>query len=305
MLETLQEKLQQQYAQLLTSGVQVVLVIFGFKINSSLGWTVILALVAALSLLAWSSTLSRRRAIGDTPTAKVASAAQGYAELEGRGRALEGQPLLAPRSLLPCLWYRYQVEKKDRDNNWKVVDQGRSDACLILEDETGQCLVDPTGAEILTRHKDTWTLGDQRTTEWLLQIGDSLYGLGQFHTLTGGDGLLDPAEDVKLLLAEWKKQPETLLRRFDLDGNGELSMEEWALARQAARREVAKERQAVQAQPEIHILEKPRDGRPYLLSNYSQSALARRYGLWALFHLSIFFLCLGAIPWARHFYPGG
>ncbi|QWT45236.1 hypothetical protein [Azospira inquinata] len=299
------EKLQQQYAQLLTSGVQVVLVIFGFKLNSSLGWTVILALVAGLSLLAWSSTLSRRRAIADTPTAKVASAAQGYGELEGRGRALEGQPLLAPRSLLPCLWYRYQVEEKDSDNNWKVVDQGRSDACLILEDETGQCLVDPAGAEILTQHKDTWTLGDQRTTEWLLQIGDPLYALGQFRTLTGGDSLLDPAEDVKLLLAEWKKQPETLLRRFDLDGNGELSMEEWALARQAARREVAKERQAVQAQPDVHILEKPRDGRPYLLSNYSQSALARRYGLWALYHLSVFFLSLGAIPWARHFYLAG
>ena len=75
-------------------------------------------------------------------TSKVASAAQGYVELIGSGRPLAGAPLISPVSQLPCLWYRYKIERKTSDNKWVLEDKGESDASFILEDGTGECVVD-------------------------------------------------------------------------------------------------------------------------------------------------------------------
>ena len=138
-----------------TSGVQLVLLAIAVQTHSRLGWLICVALLAMLSLVAWSTALRRRRSITDTPTAKVASAAQGYAELCGTGHALEGVPILSPTQHLPCLWYRYVVEEKDSDQKWKVVHRGESAGSFILDDSTGQCLIDPVGAEIVSAHKET------------------------------------------------------------------------------------------------------------------------------------------------------
>ena len=69
------------------------------------------------------------------------------------------------------------------------------------------------------------------------------------------------------------------------------------LARQAARREVEKMRRDIAAQPDLHLMRRPADGRLYLVTNLCPDKLARRYGLWALFHLIVFFAALGALPW--------
>jgi len=41
----------------------------------------------------------------------------------------------------------------------------------------------------------------------------------------------------------------------------------------------------------------PREGQLYLLTNIDPDKLARRYLWWAIFHLSVFFAALGALPW--------
>ncbi len=115
--------LRQSYAQFITSGGQLVLLFIGLKAESREGWIVCLALIAAISLIAWMSTLRRRRAITDTPTSRIASAAQGYVELLGAGRPLDYPPLLSHLTHLPCLWYRYQVEEKKGDK-WQKVSSG-------------------------------------------------------------------------------------------------------------------------------------------------------------------------------------
>lgn len=289
-------QLRWQTGQWVTSGAQLLLLIVGAQSESKEGWLISLGLMALLSLIAWASALRRRRAMADTPTSRIASAAQGYTELLGQGRPLEGLALRSPLTHLPCLWYRYTTEEKDSEGKWKEVDRGQSTASFIVDDGTGQCAVDPEGAEIHSRHKECWTRGDTRHTEWKLLQGDPIYALGQFRTLSGGDALLDPAEDLKQLLTAWKKDPAELRRRFDLDGDGHLDQEEWALARQAARREVEKLHLEARAQPEAHLMGRP-DGRLYLITNLAPEKLARRYGLWALFHLAVFFASLGALPW--------
>jgi hypothetical protein len=288
--------LRRGYAHLVTSGAQLLLLLIGLKLESRNGWLVCLSIMAAISILAWLSALNRLRAIRDTPTSKIASAAQGYVELTGRSHPF-GEPLLGKLSLLPCLWYRYRIERQDSENKWKTMDSGESDDTFILRDETGECVVDPEQAEIFTRHRDQWHDGDYRYTEWKLIEHDSLYVIGQFRTQGGGSLEFNTREELNALLAEWKKDMPALLKRFDLDNNCTLDMQEWMLARSAAKREVAKMMREAQAQQDINIISRPREGELFLISNLDQDKLSRRYLLWSWAHLLIFFGSLGGIGW--------
>jgi hypothetical protein len=283
------------YGQFITSGAQLLLLYIGAHTDSRSGWAVCLTLMAIVSLVAWTSTLRRRRAITDTPTSRIASAAQGYVELSGRGRPPD-PPLFSHLTRLPCLWHRWRVTEGS-GKNARTVDSGESEVPFLIDDGSGHCLVDPDGAEILTRHKESWSKGDYQYTEWKLLINDDIYALGEFKTLGGGSVELDARRDMNELLSAWKKDRTTLLKRFDLDSDGELSEKEWGLARQAARREVSRMHREARNESDLHTLNRPRNGRLYLLSNIDPNRLARRYLLWSLFHLATFLGALGAIPW--------
>ena len=288
--------LRREYAHLVTSGAQLLLLLVGLKLESRNGWLICFSIMTAISILAWLSALSRLRTIRDTPTSKIASAAQGYVELTGRGHSF-GDPMLSKLSLLPCLWYRYRIEHRESEDKWKIVDSGESDDSFMLRDETGECVVDPEQAEILTRHRDQWHDGDYRYTEWKLIEHDNLYVIGAFRTQGGSSMDFDSREELGALLAEWKKDMPSLHQRFDLDGNGTLDMQEWMLARSAARREVAKMMREEQEQPDINIISRPREGELFLISNLDQDKLSRRYLLWSWAHLAIFFGALFGIGW--------
>jgi len=288
--------LRRNYAQLVTSGAQLLLVFAGIQMESRHGWLYCLAAIALISVFAWLSALSRLRAIRDTPTSKVASAAQGYVELIGRGQPLGDPPLLSKLSLLPCLWYRYKIEQRESENEWKVVDSGETSDSFMLRDDTGACVVDPEQAEIITRHHEQWRQGDFRYTEWNLIKNDPLYVIGQFRTHAGALEF-DSRAELNALLAEWKKDTPALRARFDLNNDGVLDMDEWMLARQAAKREVAKKMREAQAQPDINIICQPHDGKLFLISNLTPEKLSRRYLFWAWAHLVIFFGALGGIGW--------
>lgn len=289
-------RLRREYAQLVTSGAQLALLFIGIHLESREGWLGTLSAMAIVSLAAWLSALKRLRAVRDTPTSKIASAAQGYVELTGRGRPFGDTPLIGKLRQLPCLWYRYKVEQRTRDNKWKTVDSGESSDSFVLRDDTGDCVVDPERAEIITRHRDQWHQGDYRYTEWKLIGSDSLYVIGEFRTHSGAVEF-DSRTELNALLAEWKRDKPALHARFDLDGNGELGMQEWMLARQAARREVTKKKRAALAQPDIHFIGQPRDGKLFLISNLTPERLSRRYLFWSWAHVVIFFGALGVLGW--------
>ncbi len=288
--------LRRNYAQLVTSGAQLLLVVAGIQMESRKGWLFCLVAIAVISVFTWLSALGRLRAIRDTPTSKVASAAQGYVELIGRGHPLGDPPLLSKLSLLPCLWYRYKIERSNSKNKWEVVDSGETSDSFMLRDDTGACVIDPEQAEIITRHHDQWHQDDFRYTEWKLIKSAPLYVIGQFRTQNCALEFDNRAE-LNALLAEWKRDMPELHARFDLNNDGELDMNEWMLARQAAKREVAKKMCEAQAQPNINIICQPRDGKLFMISNLTPEKLSRRYLFWTWAHLVIFFSALGGIGW--------
>ena len=74
---------------------------------------VVTTLVAGAAFSAYQAwrNLCVVRLIEDTPAAKIRSAPQGYVEIEGIGRMMDGPPIIAKVSGLPCVWYRYKIEE--------------------------------------------------------------------------------------------------------------------------------------------------------------------------------------------------
>ena len=269
----------------------------GLRIESAASVMTGLGSASAIGLIAWLMALQRRRSITDTPTSRIATAAQGFVELQGRGRLFGEQPLLSPLTGLPCLWYRFTIEERTNDDKWRTVQTGVSDVSFILDDGSGEAMVDPDGAEVITRHRERWMRDNRRYTEWKLIAGDELYVLGNFRTMNGHSEALSASRDTGELLATWKKDQPTLLKRFDLDGDGQIDMREWALARAAAQREVRMRHQEIRARADTHLVGRP-NGRPYLLANIDPARLARRYLWWATTHVAVALATASSIPWA-------
>jgi E3 Ubiquitin ligase len=276
-------------AGLLTSFADLALLAMGAHSDSPTGWLISSSLIAALSFVAWAANLKRYRLIGDIPTSRAASAAQGYVELQGRAEPDPGLPVVSKLTSLPCVWYRYRVERETSDNKWELVDSGESDSPFLLVDASGNCAIDPDQAEVMTTRKATWTREGYRYTEHLLLSKDNLYALGEFATLGGASAELDFKSDLNALLSEWKRDQPRLLERFDLNQDRELDAAEWERARIEARREVIENHREAHADSGFSVLRKPRDGKLFLLTNLSAEALTRKYRLWGAVHLTLFF----------------
>lgn len=264
--------------------------------GEGLAWLIVFLALGTGAGLYWSVRgLRHARLIGDTPTARVRSAPQGYVELKGTAQAMEGPPIVSPLTARRCVYWFYKIERRvqsGRRSYWKTVEKRRSDDLFHLVDDTGACVVDPVGAKVIAAETHTWYgrtrrpdrgpkaggivlgLGGQyRYHEALIRIGDPLYGLGEFSTRRAGAG--DEADEVKLLLAEWKRDPERMAV-FDVDGDGEVSPKEWRAARKVAIAQVRRERDAAETPPAVHVLHKDGSGRPYLLAALTEKQLRRR-----------------------------
>lgn len=274
----------------LSGALHFAIILVAVKLESPQAWPWALLAMGVVSFFAWLANHRRYRQIHDLPTSKVGSAAQGYVELIGRGEPLDGTPVLSRLSRRPCCWYRYQIEEEKSDNKWETIDEGSSIDHFLLVDDTGQCVISPDGAEVVTKDRRSWREGSYRYTEWLLLPKVVLYALGEFVTHNGN--VADPTderEEIAQLITDWKRDEKTLQERFDLNQDGTIDLKEWELARLQAAREVRKQRagQLNHHVEGVHLLRKPRDQRLFLLANEMPDALGRRYRLWSWAHLLV------------------
>jgi len=271
-------------------GAQFATLLIGGHVGGSYGgWVFVLFIVAVLGLIGWKIAYGRARTMADLPTSKIASAAQGYVELHGKAYTHNNERMIAPRSRFNCVWYRFVVEEK-KGKNWRRVDSGTSTETFVLRDASGDCVVDPEGAEVLPSSKRTWFSEPYRITEWLIRPGDAVYALGAFVSIDPASPQAVADTDASALLAEWKRDRRQLVARFDTNGDGEIDMQEWERARAAAHAQVRENRAVEHNLPQLHVMRKPKDGRTYILSNIDPSGLVRRYRLWTAAQLGI--LCV-------------
>ena len=273
--------------------------------------------------------LIRTRLIENTPTARVRSAHQGYVELSGIARCMEGEPIRAPLTGVECCWYRIRVEKRG-DRSWSTRQQETSGHLFLLEDETGACIVDPDGARVTPSDRSVWYGPDPhplhagrggrpdadslvarvaiwlntdlstdsrryRYTEERIFQGDPLYAIGLFRTRDELDRREGRRELMLGLLRDWKQDPDSLLGRFDQDHNGRIDAAEWETARRAAAEEATEIYDRQQQGQNPHMLSRPDDIRlPYILSTEPEFAMIRRFRRRAAIHFGLF-LAAGAL----------
>jgi hypothetical protein len=201
---------------------------------------------------------------------------------------------LSPLSHAPCCWYHFVVSEKNSDDKWQRVDSGTSNEHFFIADDTGECVISPEGAEVLTQDHKSWTEDRHRYEEWLLLPSSVLYAIGEFTTVSGAPVEhtgRDEKADIGALITEWKRDRRRLHERFDLNRDGTIDMKEWELAREQAQREVRGRRSEHRAVEGVHLLRKPRDGRLFLLANEMPDKLGARYRNWSWVHLAIFLGC--------------
>jgi len=285
-------------------------------------WLILLAL--AVGGGAWFAFrwLHVARMVEDTPTSRIRSAAQGYVELAGRCRALDGTHNLGPLTQRPCVWWRYRVQRRTRSSSrgghrrtvWQTVNSGRSEQPFLLEDGTGQCVVQPSGAEILTGESTTWygdtpwpteapgqrrnPFGEReyRYFEERIYEHEHLYVLGHFATHSAA-GRPDVGAEMTALLAEWKQDQARLAERFDSDGDGHVSIEEWEKAREEARDTVVRRHLERPAGPALNVLRRPDGRRLFLIAALDERQLARRYRRRAALAFAGFGAAVYALGW--------
>jgi len=260
--------------------------------------------------------LAKSRSVENTPTARIRSAAQGYTGISGLGSAPPHTTIRGPLTGRRCVWWHYRIEE---GCSWfgnggdTTIDEQTSAAPFLLDDSTGQCLVDPRGAEVVPHARIVWrgstpwpefrlpptgglfgklvdallSGGRYRYIERRLEAGMPLCALGQFRT-RGGISMADPEDGVAQLLHDWKADQALLLNRFDRNHDGRIDVAEWEDARAAARVQVLRKQQALELEPTVPTLVEPGDGRPYLLSGAEPQTLARRYRRQALAGIALF-----------------
>lgn len=260
---------------------------FGFSISSCVGggWWCLRRLAQARYLL-------------DTPTSKIRSAAQGYVELYGVLHELPGSSIAGPLSGVPCLWWRFKIEESNdrgKTRGWQVLESATSEAWLRLADASGECLIDPAGAEVRPAVRQVWEgdtrhpmgkpvsglrawLGGKRYryTEERLHVGQPLYAIGDFISAGGGRQAFDAQAAQGDVIREWKRDFDGLLQRFDRDRNGQLDEREWNQVRLAAGLEAEDRHRQRSALPEFHRLRRPAESQPFILANQGEDELARR-----------------------------
>jgi hypothetical protein len=287
-------------------------------------WLYIIGLAAAAVYSFWYTFKAwhKNRVIEDTPTSRVRSAAQGYVELSGLGLPAPGAKNKGPLSGIPCVWWRYRIEPRRRNDRSRLPVGDTSEAPFLLDDGTGQCLIDPRGAEVFPGVTTVWygpeewprgppppdaggllgwlsrafASGNYRYIEHRLPLNQPVYAIGAFHS-DGGAGAVDTEAAMTELLRDWKQDQTGLLARFDTNHDGTLSQAEWERARAAARQQVIEAQATEMPRPTVNVLSEPGDGRAFLLAGSDGELLARRFRVRAFAGIGGFVGASAALTW--------
>ncbi len=271
-------------------------------LSSLIHYGVKTGLIAGLvaSFLFWSGLhyIRLKRKIEDTPTSKVRSLAMGMVEVHGRAR--RQYALVAPMTQAACVYYRLRKYRRDKNNKWKLVkDVDSSHVAFQIDDGTGSVVVAPQGASVQAKTRQSGYPGQNPLTltvfnnadeneKWVEDIiyeGTTLYVLGFAQPLREErrslrDRTVEKLRELKL--------DRNALHRYDADGDGQISDDEWQQARSDAEQLALKEQLAEGTERKrqeeyVVITRPPQRGMPFVIAEaVSEAHLVRNYGLFSL-----------------------
>jgi hypothetical protein len=259
-----------------------------FGIKTEIIWLFMLA--ATVSLWAWNRCRKRYRLITDVPTARIASVPQGYVEVSGLGEFIAGDQILSPLTQMPCLWFRYKVERIS-DGKSVLVDSGVSTSNFLLTEQGAKIVVDPDHAMVISKHFHSWQRGNEKLSEWVLLQQDTLYVLGEHtHSLAHGESM-NLNKQTGEVLHLWKQDQAALKKQFDKNNDGVIDNEEWLHARQMAEQEALLGR-VESMQEASSFIRKSKHHDLFLISNYPAKHLANRFRHASWMHLLAFLVAI-------------
>lgn len=241
--------------------------------------------------------LRLKRTMENTPTSRARSVAMGMVEIQGR--AIRRYAVVSPMTHLACVYWRLEKFRRDRNDQWKSVGVSSSGPIPFeLEDASGRISVDPRGASIRPRQRQEGFPGqmsllfagvgsDNLQEKWVEEVlceGASLYVLGFASAPRSSQASL--RERTIERLRRLKSDPQAL-RRYDSDGDGHISDQEWDAARQAEEELALHDslQQSQGSQPDRvrpQIGRPPQRGLPFLIAeSASEAHLSRSYAWYA------------------------
>ncbi len=229
--------------------------------------SIYLLVLVIFSLFAAISLYRRIRLIEDTASTQLSYAAQGYAELEGIVKLYDGEVTRGPDRELPTmLWYSKHMVS--------------SSTGFILEDEKGRCTIDPRDAEVITPR---YTYNSQ--TYDAIYPNEKIYVLGYLETLKKHRTFYEQNALVSKKVAEWKQNRFNFLDMFDRNHDGKIDDAEMDQARDTAQKHVDRHLEEIYQQPATHVVSKPGDGRPFIISSIHPDDLIKKYKRALIAHL--------------------
>jgi hypothetical protein len=238
-----------------------------------------------------------KRRIENTPTSRIRSLAMGMVEIHGRAR--RQYALVSPMTQIPCVYYRIRRYRRNERSNWKLTsDTNSGHVPFMIEDETGQVSVNPFGASVSAGEKHQGSAGqsnmmfgargesdsNQRWVEETIAEGTSLYVLGSAAVLKKPRKSLNERKIEKL---RELKLDRTELNKYDTDGDGQISADEWQSAREDVEDKVLREsletRQTAEKQEGAIVISRSRHrNRPFVIAaTHSEAHLTKKYGVWS------------------------
>jgi len=231
---------------------------------------------AVFGVLLWRRALGLRNAMAGIPTARLASAPQGYVELNGRARRLtEEFSTVRPH----FLWQR--VTRSKGTPPWVLgplagllhasANREVTEVPFCFSDGDASAVILPEGAEVICKSRQVGRDGDVRTLTESIHSGEALYVLGYLSSI---DQVPNLNEEAERIAADLRIDPEGR-KRFDTDGDGRWSVPELLKLHETAKK-MASER-AWEASGQTHVISKPPDGRRYLISTLPIGPMAARF----------------------------
>ena len=107
--------------------------------------------------LAWRSGSRASSLMRGTATAKISTAAKGYAEVQGRASSPSESSLRDPITHEPCVWFAIETEEFSILDKfrWKTVKTARSSRPFVIDDGSARCLISPAEVSLDVRGENT------------------------------------------------------------------------------------------------------------------------------------------------------